>query len=93
MSRLMRVTGKGTIRVKPDTTRLLITLDGTEKEYGEALIRGVKDTKELQKILQKLGFEQEQLKTLNLDVSPNWDSIYNEITRKFHQILCAVCFY
>ena len=45
MSRLMRVTGKGTIRVKPDTTRLLITLDGTEKEYGEALIRGVKDTK------------------------------------------------
>lgn len=83
MNRLMRVTGKGTIRVKPDTTRLLITLDGTEKEYGEALKRGAKDTQTLQNILQRIGFEPEELKTLNLDVTPKWDSVYNGKTRKY----------
>ena len=92
MSRLMRVTGKGTIRVKPDTTRLLITLDGTEKEYGEALIRGAKDTKELQKILKKFGFEQEDLKTLNLDVSPKWDNTYNEIRKKYDRVFLGYDF-
>lgn len=53
MSRLMRVTGKGTIRVKPDTTRLLITLDGVEKQYGDALQRAAKDTQTLQSINKK----------------------------------------
>lgn len=92
MNRLMRVTGKGTIRVKPDTTRLLITLDGTEKEYGEALKRGAKDTQTLQAILQKIGFEPEELKTLNLDVTPKWDSVYNGKMRKYDRVFLGYDF-
>ena len=92
MSRLMRVTGKGTIRVKPDTVRLLITLEGVEKEYGVALQRAARDTQVLQKILQKLGFEQEELKTLNLDINPKWDSVYNEVRKNYNRIFLGYDF-
>ena len=85
MSRFIRVTGKGTIRVKPDTTRLLITIEGVEKEYDKALRRTADETQRLQEILQKLGFEREGLKTLNLDISPKYDSVYNEKKRKYDE--------
>ena len=35
--RTIRVTGKGQIKVKPDTTRITMTLEGTYPDYGEAL--------------------------------------------------------
>ena len=88
----MRVTGKGTIRVKPDTVRLLITLEGVEKEYGIALQRAARDTQVLQKILQKLGFEPEELKTLNLDINPKWDSVYNEVRKNYNRIFLGYDF-
>ena len=85
MSRFIRVTGKGTVRVKPDTTRLIITIEGIEKEYDKALRRTAEETQILQEILQELGFEREDLKTLNLDISPKYDSVYNEKRRKYDE--------
>ena len=36
-TRTIRVTGKGKIKVKPDMTRITMSLEGIYPEYGEAL--------------------------------------------------------
>ena len=42
--RTIRVTGKGQIRVRPDMTRITVTLTGLYKEYSETLRRSSADT-------------------------------------------------
>ena len=55
--RIIKVTGKGNLKVRPDVTRITITLDGQNKEYGKILEQSSKDTEELKDILEKQGFE------------------------------------
>lgn len=45
--RTIRVTGKGQIKVKPDITRITMTLTGVFKEYGETLRHSSEDTEAL----------------------------------------------
>lgn len=49
--RTIRVTGKGQIKVKPDMTRITMTLTGVCKEYGEMLRRSSEDTESLKEVL------------------------------------------
>ena len=42
--KIIRVTGKGNIKVKPDMTRITITLEDWYKDYGETLKRSAEDT-------------------------------------------------
>jgi len=37
--RTIQVTGKGQLRVRPDQTRITLSLEGLYPEYGEALRR------------------------------------------------------
>ena len=55
--RTIRVTGKGQIKVRPDMTRITLSLEGTYPEYGEALRRSSKDTEQLKDLLTGFGFE------------------------------------
>lgn len=66
--RVIRVTGKGVIRVKPDMTRITMTLDGIYKDYEETLRRSGEDTEALKDILEKQGFERTDVKTLSFNV-------------------------
>ena len=66
--RTIRVTGKGQIRVKPDMTRITLSLEGLCPEYGEALRRSAEDTEKIKDLLTKLGFVRTDLKTLNFNV-------------------------
>ena len=43
MDKILKVTGKGTIRLRPDTICAEITLQGTEKEYAAALAKAQKE--------------------------------------------------
>ena len=36
-ARIIRVTGKGQLKLRPDTTRITMTLSGVYKEYADAL--------------------------------------------------------
>ncbi|EJX05339.1 hypothetical protein EVA_06551, partial [gut metagenome] len=45
--RTIRVTGKGKIKVKPDMTRITITLEGTYPEYDETLRRSSEGTEQM----------------------------------------------
>ena len=72
--RTIRVTGKGQIRVRPDMTRITMTLTGLYKEYGETLRRSSEDTEALKDVLSGFGFERSDLKTLNFSVDTVYES-------------------
>ena len=72
--RTIRVTGKGLIRVHPDMTRILITLDGLYPEYEKTLKHSSKDTEALKDLLAPFGFERSDLKTLSFGVETEYES-------------------
>lgn len=72
--RTIRVTGKGNLKVKPDLTRITLSVEGTFPEYGEALRRSSQDTEQLKDLLAKYGFARSDLKTLNFNVETEYES-------------------
>ena len=70
----IRVTGKGQLKVRPDTTRITISLEGTFPEYGETLCRSSQDTERIKDLLAEFGFERSELKTLNFRVETEYES-------------------
>ena len=80
--RTIRVTGRGQIKVHPDMTRITITLEGMEYDYGETLERSSKDTETLKDTLESLGFARADLKTLSFDVDTEYESYKEKETWK-----------
>ncbi len=70
----IRITGKGNIRLRPDTTRITIGLEGVFPEYSETAVHSAADTENLKKIVEKLGFARTDLKTLRFDIRPEFES-------------------
>ena len=81
-TRTIRVTGKGQIKVKPDTTRITMTLEGTYPEYGKALRHSSLYTEHLKDVLSAFGFERSDLKTLNFNVETEYESYKDKGTYK-----------
>jgi len=71
--RTLRVTGSGMIRLKPDTVRITMTLEGTETAYAETLRRSAADTETLRNTIGTIGFSREELKTLNFNVQTEYE--------------------
>lgn len=71
--RTIRVTGKGQIRVKPDMTRITMTLEGLYPDYSETLRRSSEDTEALKDVLSDFGFQRPDLKTLNFSVDTEYE--------------------
>ena len=78
MNKTIRVTGKGILHVKPDTTRLTIILSGKTKEYASTMELSARDTQCLREILQEQGFNKTDLKTLSFDISPCHEGYYDK---------------
>ena len=76
--RTIRVSGKGRLKVRPDMTRITMTLGGLYPEYGETLHRSSADTEELRELLSGFGFERSDLKTLSFSVDPEYESYLDE---------------
>lgn len=73
-TKIIRVTGRGQIRVKPDMTRITLTLGDFYPEYDETLRHSAQDTDQLKDILESHGFGKEELKTLSFQVDPQYES-------------------
>ena len=71
--RTIRVTGRGQIFVKPDTTRITVTLSGLHKDYGETLRRSSEDTEALRDVAAVFGFAPSDLKTLRFGVDTEYE--------------------
>lgn len=70
----IRITGKGNLKVRPDTTRIIITLEKVCREYGDALRNSSENTESLRDLLKRLGFERTDLKTLNFHVDTEYEN-------------------
>ncbi len=80
--RTIRVTGKGQLKVKPDMTRITMSLEGTFPEYSDALRRSAEDTERIKDLLSGFGFERTDLKTLNFNVETEYESYKEHGTYK-----------
>ena len=72
--RTIRVTGKGQLRLRPDTTRITVSLTAVYGEYGEALRHSAEDTEQLKDILSHFGFGRSDLKTTDFNVDAEYES-------------------
>ena len=72
--RTIHVTGKGRIQVKPDLTRITLTLNGICPEYEQALQKSAEATEQLKALFAGFGFSGEDLKTLNFSVDTEYES-------------------
>lgn len=75
--RTIRITGKGDLKIRPDTTRITVTLTEVCKEYSGALKRSSDDTEKLKELLSGFGFNRADLKTLSFNVDAEYEG-YNE---------------
>ena len=73
--RTIRVTGKGEIKIKPDMTRITVTLEGIYQNYDKTLQKSTEDTDSLKEILTGFGFERSDLKTLHFNVETEYESV------------------
>lgn len=80
--RMIRITGKGQIKVKPDMTRITITLEGMYPDYAETLRLSSEDTDSLKYVLATFGFERTDLKTLNFNIDTEYESYKDHDTYK-----------
>ena len=74
MERTIRVTGKGKLSVKPDMMRLRINIEGMYEEYDETLRKSSDCVEILKDLIEKLGYERKELKTLYFNIDTEYES-------------------
>ena len=74
----LRVTGKGTLSLKPDTIVVRFTSSAVYTGYAETIAKASEATKDLKAVIAKAGVDAELLKTAKLDVSPSYDTWYDD---------------
>ena len=71
--RTIRVTGRGSLKIKPDLTKITVTLEGTFPTYDETLRRSSADTETVRGLLPGLGLSGGDLKTLDFTVETEYE--------------------
>lgn len=90
----IRITGRGSLRVSPDKTRIHIALNDVCEEYAQALEKAAQERQTLQGVIREFGFAENDLKTLNFNVDPEYEgyqegNVYKQKFkgyRYFHQL-------
>ena len=72
--RMIKITGKGNLKIRPDMTRITITLEGQNKEYDKTFEKSSNDTEALKDILEKQGFDRTDVKTVLFNVDTRYES-------------------
>lgn len=72
--RTIRVTGKGSVSVKPEITCLKITFEGVYKDYEETVRQSAEKTKILREAIEKSGLPGEDLKTKDFSIDSEYES-------------------
>ena len=72
--RTIKVTGRGRLKLRPDMTRITLSLEGGSEDYADTLRCSSKDTETLREVLAELGFDRGELKTLSFHVDTEFES-------------------
>lgn len=78
MDKVLRICGKGKIRLRPDTVCAELTLEGVGKEYAEALQAAQEALEKVKGALEKSGFRKEELKTSDFRVETKYEGYRDE---------------
>lgn len=81
MDRIIKVTGKGKISVKPDTIKIDITQESVEKTYEKAIAKSAEEKNKLSGSLSNLGFAEDALKTAYFSIDTNEERYQEMITK------------
>ena len=83
----LRVTGKGRLSLKPDTIVVSFKSSAVYTDYAETIAMASKATKDLKAVIAKAGVDSELLKTTNLDVSPEYDTWYDDNNHRHEKFI------
>lgn len=78
MDRIIKVTGKGHISVKPDLTRIEMILSDSRPTYDAVVKLSTAMTELLRISLSKLGFDKRDIHTEFFDISPYYEDYIDE---------------
>ena len=78
MDKILKVSGRGKIRLRPDTICAEITLQGTDEVYSEALRRAEEQLKEIKTAVASAGFAEADLKTSDFRVDTKYENVRTE---------------
>ena len=78
MNKIIKVTGKGKLSVKPDLVRLMIDLKDVRKNYEETLEQSAAQVGILKDCIVKLGFDKSDLKTIRFNVDTKYEGYQDE---------------
>ncbi len=78
MEKVIKITGKGKISVKPDTIKLSINASDVYKDYSECLSSSSRQTRVIRQAVEEAGLDSEQLKTVNFSVNTEYERIQDE---------------
>ena len=73
MERTIRVTGKGKLKLTPDTVRLRMELNDTEKEYEAVFRKSMEHAEQVKEAFALLGFDKSDLKTIHFEVNTEYE--------------------
>ena len=85
MERIVKVTGKGKLLLKPDTIRLLIDLVDQDKEYDETIRKSTEHSLEVREAFTNFGFDRTDLKTLSFRVDTEYESYQDKKDKSWKQ--------
>jgi hypothetical protein len=91
MNRVITVKGKADLFVKPDLIVINMDLESTDKEYKEALAKSDDAIAVLSSKLQKIGLDEEALRTVNYSIKTKYVNVKdskNNYTREFEGYSC-----
>lgn len=90
--KIIRVTGMGSVSVKPDTTSLRITFGGIYKDYEETVRQSAEKTKILREAIEKSGLPGEALKTKDFSIESEYES-YRDYNNDYKKRFLGYKFY
>lgn len=74
LDRIIKVTGKGGLSVKPDQIRLKLDLSGGRTSYEDTVRMSSEQVEALKELFEKLGFARSDLKTTHFDIDTWYES-------------------
>lgn len=73
--RTITVTGVGKVSASPDTVEVSFVIRSGDMEYGKTVDTASEKYRVMEAELLKLGFDKEDIKTTNYDISTNYNSV------------------
>ncbi len=78
MGRTIKVTGKGSISLRPDLIRLTMNLQGVQATYEKTMEKSAEEVNQLRNVFLGLGFTEKDLKTVSFHVNTKYESYQDE---------------